>query len=104
MSKKVRETDLKALIKSFFGMDEEDFQSDGISDEEAIKKCNEVTEEVKSDLLNSVKNRAKLEAILDYSPKTKTKKSKLKISRDNNDEQEKGVNSTSRKNIVRDER
>ena len=104
MSKRVRETDLKALIKSFFGIDEEDFQSDSMSDEEAIQKCNEVTEEVRSDLLNSVKNRAKLEAILDYSPKTKNKRSKLKISRDSDNEQEKGVKSTSSKNIVRDER
>lgn len=78
MSERVRETDLKALIKSFFGIDEEDYEQDNLSAEDAIKKCKEITEQQKGDLLKAVENSSKLEAILDYSQKSKGKSSRKK--------------------------
>lgn len=106
MSERVRETDFKSLLKSFFGIDEEDYQQEDLSEEEAIKKCNIITDQEKVDLLNSVKNRAKLEAILDYSQKTKGKssKSRLKISKnkENTDKDDPKVK-TSKKTSREDE-
>ena len=107
MSERVRKTDFKSLFKAFLGMDEEDYQQDNLSEEEAIKKCNEITEQQKEDLLKEVTNRAKLEAMLKYSSKDvkgKKTKSRLKISENGDNKEKNQIQEISDKDISRDDR
>ena len=86
MEERVRETNWGALIKSFFGLEEEnnDKVSD-LSDEENIKKCKEISKQVKDDFLKSVKYRSSLEAMFIHSDERKLKKERLKVDRSDKD-------------------
>ena len=86
MEKRVKETDWGAVFRSFWGSAEKN--NDKVSDlttEENIKKCKEISKQVKDDFLKSVKYRSTFETILVPSSETNLKKERLKVDRRNKD-------------------
>ena len=75
--------DLMSLIRSFWGIGDEgeSLTDDDLSEEEYIKKGNEISEQVKKDLINALLHRNKLEAMLDHSIGKRTKIEILKVDR-----------------------
>lgn len=87
MSNRVRKTDFRSIIRDFCGMDDDKdtWKESDLSEEEYIKKCKEISEQEKEDLLNAVLHSTELEAMLDYSHVKKTKIERLKLDRSDKD-------------------
>lgn len=86
MEERVKETNWRAVFKSIFGFDEEiDDKVSDLSDEENIKKCKDISKQVKDDFLKSVKYRSTLEAMFVPSDERKLKKERLKVDRSDKD-------------------
>ena len=107
MKEKERTTDFKDLLKSFFGNNEEEYNQEGYTEEEIIKKSDELNKKMKEDLLKSVVNMKKLETMLCYYPNKKTTRSRsnrLKVKGKGKENSNNIIQTKSSKNISGNDR